>query len=231
MKNCNTGAGRLSSVSRTTLLAGLAAACTLVSGCSLPHWADMTPKAVRHASQATISKTPAAGAIQPPAASAAATATQAAKVTTGKPVARGDLKAGSLTRVLDAGQSKLVITYWTAQNPTTWTAAESVPVQFSAHLEGADGMHAVQVSRFLATLDDGTTVSTISVDKGSFVITPPFSYSGAFVVHPTNRAANSATVSIEFDLLVETAPKAGQFFRQTVLDSVHLSFVKEGNTQ
>jgi hypothetical protein len=230
MKNSNTGAGRVSSVRRNTLLVGLAAACTLVSGCSLPHWADMTPKSLRHASQATTRKAP-AGASQATAASAAATATQVARVTTSKPVARGDLKAGSLTRVLDAGQSKLVITYWTAQDPATWTAAESVPVQLSAHLEGADGMHAVQVSRFLATLDDGTTISTISVDNGSFVITPPYSYSGAFVVYPTNHAATSATISIEFDLLVETTPKSGQFFRQTVLDSVHLSFAKEGITQ
>ena len=101
-----------------------------------------------------------------------------------------------------------------------------MPVQFSAHLENAGDTQTVYVSRFVATLDDGTNVKQVSEDKGSFVITPPYSYSGALTVHPADAAATSADLSIEFDLLVETAPGSGQFFRQTVLDTVHLEFAR-----
>jgi len=34
-------------------------------------------------------------------------------------------------------------------------------------------------------------------------------------------------LSVEFDLLIETAPGSGQFARQTVIDTVHLSFSPE----
>jgi hypothetical protein len=43
-------------------------------------------------------------------------------------------------------------------------------------------------------------------------------------VHPTDTGATSADLAIEFDLLAETAPGSAQFFRQTVLDTVHLEF-------
>jgi hypothetical protein len=186
------------------------------------------PKTTSAAASQSSAKTPKASsgssAPETRATQAAATKSQPA------PPARGDLKAGSLTRILDAGASKLVITYWTKQNPTTWTNADTVPVQFSAHLEGADSKQDVLVSRFIATLDDGTSVQTVSDDKGAFVITPPYSYSGALMIHPKSSTATSADLNVEFDLLVETAPNAFKYFRQTVLDSVHLSFATSASS-
>lgn len=217
MTNSNTRTRRLSLASRSALLAGLAA-CTLVTGCSMPDWASMS-SAPKPKTKPVAAATSSASAPQSNATQAAATKPKPA------PVARGDLKAGSLTRILDAGASKLVITYWTKQNPTTWSAGATVPVQFSAHLEGADSKQDVLVSRFIATLDDGSSVETVSDDKGAFVITPPFSYSGALMIHPKHADATSADLAIEFDLLVETAPNSFQYARQTVLDSVHLTFV------
>lgn len=221
----NTGARRAagervrSRTSRSAAL-GLLVAGTLVTGCSLPHFADMSPRA-KPSSKPAASATTAAK--ETPKPSPSATPTPA--------VPRGDLAAGSLTRLLNAGSRKLAITYWTSQDPNTWTAAEAVPVQLSAHIENGDGAHAVKVSRFLATLDDGSTIVTLADDQGQFVITPPFSYSSALMVRPANHSVTEATLSVEFDLLVETAPHSGQFFRQTVLDTVHLSFAKEANSK
>ena len=219
-----TGKARLPWARRTALIGGLAAV-TLTAGCSLPDWADMSskPKPAPTSSSTSSSAKPAAQPSSPASPTAGPSAGPSAKPSAAP---RGDLKAGSLTRVLDAGSSKLVVAYWTKQNPGAWTAADSVPVQFSAHLEDAGATQTVYVSRFVATLDDGTNVKQVSEDKGSFVITPPYSYSGALTVHPSDPSATSADLSIEFDLLVETAPGSGQFFRQTVLDTVHLEFAR-----
>ena len=36
-------------------------------------------------------------------------------------------------------------------------------------------------------------------------------------------------MSVEFDLLIETTPTSKAYFRQTVLDTVNLHFVKNGS--
>jgi len=54
------------------------------------------------------------------------------------------------------------------------------------------------------------------------VITSPFSYTTALSLAPSAKTATSLTVYVQFDLLVETAPGAGTWFRQTVLDTLQL---------
>jgi hypothetical protein len=190
-------------------LAGVVAG-TLLTGCSTPRFADMSTRLNKPA--ATVPKT------QPVAAVASAV----------KPQPRGDLAAGAVTRRLDAGSYKLAVNYWTSQDPSTWTAQKAAVVHLSAHLENDHDKNAVKVSRFLATLDDGTSTATLFDDHGEFAIQPPFSYGGALTVHPVSAKATAATITVEWDLLIETAPKSGQFFRQTVLDTLHLNFVSEG---
>ena len=91
----------------------------VATGCAVPHVASMSnskpvTKASAAAKPAKSSKPTAA-----PSASATVAATKAA-VTLGVP--GGDLSNGSLTRSLDAGSRKLVINYWTDQDPAQWTA-------------------------------------------------------------------------------------------------------------
>lgn len=137
----------------------------------------------------------------------------------------GDLDTGSVTRQLNAGASSLVIDYWTTQNVGEWRADMTVPVQLSAHIEGANGRNRIKVTRFSATLQDATQRVKIAEDAGEFAIQPPFSYGTAVLVPPLAPTTPSALLSVQFDLLVETAPKSGQFFRQTVLDTVKLSYL------
>jgi hypothetical protein len=85
----------------------------------------------------------------------------------------------------------------------------------------------VKVTRFAATLDssDGSSVP-LADDQGEFVLTPPYSYTSALAV-PDETAAltnrTSRTIDVRFDLLIETAPGSGAFYRQTVLDTVALN--------
>jgi hypothetical protein len=214
---------------RSATFIGLIAGALLLTGCAVPDVASMSPNLPQrpHAA-ASPTATSAAAARQATATPTAAdpadgetTSTENTVVTPAKD--RGDLYRGSLTHKLAAGDRTMVIDYWTDADPKTLSATVPTIVKVSAHLEDGDTAHAVKVSRFLATADDGTSVATLSDDRGEFVVTPPFSYGTALTVHPANPTASSVTLSIQFDLLVETAPGSGAYFRQTVLDSVRIA--------
>ncbi|HEV7211723.1 MAG TPA: hypothetical protein VGN47_08425 [Blastococcus sp.] len=139
----------------------------------------------------------------------------------------GDLDSGSVTHSLAAGNRSVVIDYWTTGDAKTWRAQDTKTIQLSAHIEGGGSADMVKVTRFLATADDGTTRTSVVDDRGEFVITPPFTYSTALNVLPSAAHARKLTLYVQFDLLVETAPDSGTFFRQTVLDSLALPLLQE----
>jgi hypothetical protein len=140
----------------------------------------------------------------------------------------GDLSNGSLTRYLDAGSRKLVVNYWSQQDPTQWTATRSTVINLAAHIENGDKDHAVLVSDFNASFDDGTSVTTLVDDKGAFTLTPPYAYSSALILraHP---GATSAALILKYDLLIQTAPGIPAYFRQTVIDTIHINFAASGS--
>lgn len=200
----------------------------MLTGCSVPSVASMSPDLPRKPAApapATIDAKPvAATASSSGAADSATTGTP----TSALPVDRGDLSGGSVTRKLAAGERTLVIDYWTTADAKRLSAGTPFALQLSAHIEGGkadDGEtpNAVKVSRFLATADDGTSTSTLSDDRGEFVVTPPYSYGTALTVRTGDPAATMVTLSVQFDLLIETAPESGAYFRQTVLDTVRIA--------
>ena len=64
-------------------------------------------------------------------------------------------------------------------------------------------------------------------DRGEFALQPPYSYGTALVLTPSAPVAEQVTLSVQFDLLVETEPGAERYFRQTVLDTVELPLLQE----
>jgi hypothetical protein len=199
-------------------LLALAAALTVstgLAGCTLPD-VGMSPGLTEEA--ATSSATPTAS----PAAPAAVVP---AGATPDRPA--GDLDTGSITHSVTAGDRAVVIDYWTDQEATSWTAAGNKTVQVAAHIEGGTASQQVKVTRFLATSDDGTTRTTVTEDRGEFVLTPPFSYTTALAVAPSAADATGLTLYVQIELLVETKPRSDEWFRQTVLDSIQLPLLQE----
>jgi hypothetical protein len=139
----------------------------------------------------------------------------------------GDLDTGSVTHSLAAGDRHVVVDYWTTQDARSWAPSSQKTVQVAVHLEGGGSRQDVEVTRFLATTDDGTTRTTAAEDRGQFVVTPPFSYTTALSLPPSSADATSLTLYVQVELLVETAPRSGRFFRQTVLDSIALPLLQE----
>ena len=218
----------------------LATGAVLVSACSVPQVASMSKNVSTHAAakpRGTATATPSPSATSTPSSGSAGTAGAAASTanavvatTSSSPVPRGDLVFGSLTHKLPAGDRTLVVNYWTGDNPYHVSAVSPMTLQLAAHLEGGNVFSRAEVSRFSAQFDDGSTASSVSDDKGSFALTQPFSYSTAFNLRPTVTHATLATVTVEFDLLIETQPGSGEFYRQTVLDTLHIAFQASGTS-
>ncbi|GHE13658.1 hypothetical protein [Klenkia taihuensis] len=206
----------------TRALAGLVAlplSLTLLSGCWLPD-VSMSPD-VQGAS-ATASSTSA------PTATSATSAAEPAAATADRP--SGDLDAGSVTHVQPAGDRDLVIDYWTTQQAVDWTPADTKSIQLSAHLEGEEATATsieVLVTRFSAVLDDGTTRTTVVDDRGEFALQPPFTYGTAVELPPTDPAVDAVTVTVQFDLLVETGRNTDRYYRQTVIDTLELPLLTQ----
>jgi hypothetical protein len=195
-------------IRRGLAAAGLTAALTAgLAGCDWPD-VSMSP-GVEHSSAAATTST------------AAARRTHEAAATTTPTRTPGELDAGSVTHTVPAGDSTVVIDYWTTQDAKTWTAADDKTIQLSAHLEGGTGA-ATKVTRFVVTADDGTTRTTVTEDRGEFMITPPFSYGSVLSLAPAATDATALTLYVQFDLLVETEHDSGTWFRQTVLDTLQL---------
>jgi hypothetical protein len=204
-----------------TIRRGLAAAgltVALTAGLAACSWPDvsMSPGVDAGSATATRSATPTSAA--PTSAAPTTVRTQEAAATARPP---GELDTGSVTHTVPAGDTNVVIDYWTTQDAKTWTAADDKTIQLSAHLEGGTGA-ATKVTRFVVTADDGTTRTTVTEDRGEFMITPPFSYGTVLSLAPAATDATALTLYVQFDLLVETERRSGTWFRQTVLDTLQL---------
>jgi hypothetical protein len=204
--------------------AAFAVGAALLAGLTGCEWPDvsMSPGLTAEAAAEETADPTAAAADETPADGTAAAATPSAPA---RPA--GDLDAGSLTRTLPAGDRTVVIDYWTADEATTWTAAEDKTIQLAAHVEGGDADTEVLVTRFAATTDDGTSRTLAAEDRGEFALMPPFSYTTALSLPGTASTAAALTVSVQFDLLVETEPGSERYFRQTVLDALELPLLQE----
>lgn len=198
---------------RVALAASFLTLPLFLSGCS-GEWASMSPSLT--AKKPNLEKV---SQVTTPEPTATATATPTPEATPANPFAGGDLENGALKHDRQVGDHSLVINYWT-------NGGTDPDVHLSAELKGADRDHAVKVTRFAASLDssDGTSVP-LADDQGEFVLTPPYSYTSALAL-PTQEAdpgRTSRTIDVRFDLLLETAPGSGAFYRQTVLDTVALN--------
>ncbi|MBM7808631.1 hypothetical protein JOD57_004468 [Geodermatophilus bullaregiensis] len=222
--------GPRTSAVRTTAAraAALALSAALLAGCQLPD-VSMSPDLPTGDDVAAASET-----ARPTAArrTAATAAVAAAPSTPDRPA--GDLDSGSLTRTLPAGDRTVVVDYWTADQATTWTAEDDKTIQLAAHVEGGDTGDSrgdetpeVLVTRFAVTGDDGTTRTLVTEDRGEFALTPPFSYTTALSLPGAPSAATALSLSVQFDLLVETEPGSARYYRQTVLDTLELPLLQE----
>ncbi|HSY16527.1 MAG TPA: hypothetical protein VK816_11105 [Jatrophihabitantaceae bacterium] len=135
---------------------------------------------------------------------------------------RSTFQYGALTDRVSAGGRVLVIRYWTTQAPADWSGSVPPVVQFSAQLAGGDADHGVRLTRVLATLGRaGATGRVLINDTSQPVLTPPYSYGNVLQLPAATPATDQ--LSVEFDVLIQTAPGAATYYREVYLDILPLS--------
>jgi hypothetical protein len=206
-------------------LAPLALVAALLTGCS---WQSL---GMSRPTESAATSHPAPASATPKASTPAGskpTTTPTTASTTVRHVG-GGLSGGSTVHRVAVGSRSLVITYWTTRNVSTWTSSQTAPVQISARINGSD-RERVYVTGFRATFAPaGGAARTLDTDTGRFVISARYSYAGAVVVPAMSSHTSSAQLQVQFDLLVETTPGSGQYYRQTAIDSVPFTYSTAGN--
>ncbi|WP_127551297.1 hypothetical protein [Actinoplanes sp. OR16] len=144
--------------------------------------------------------------------------------------ASGPLDTGTVTHKLKQGDFTVQLTYWTSDNAKLYTADSVKTINVAAHIEDADSKHRMKVSTFQVTQDDGTNRAVVTKDSGDFDVTPPYPYNTVLTVPAATEGATALTLTIQMDLLVETAPKSGAYYRSTALDTLTLPLLKDGAT-
>jgi hypothetical protein len=201
-----------------SVAAGLAAAvlCGSLTGCSsLKQITSSSKPLVGESSpSASPSPTPSAGA-----------SAQAVKL----PVrASGPLDTGTVTHSLKQGTFSVKLTYWTSDNAKLYSAETLKTINVAAHVEDADDTHRITISTFQVIQDDGTKRVTAATDNGRFDVTPPYPYNTVVTLPAATTGATTLALTIRLDLLVETAPKSGSYYRSTALDTLTLPLLTNG---
>jgi hypothetical protein len=145
--------------------------------------------------------------------------------------ASGPLDTGTVTHRLKQGNFSVQLTYWTTDNAKVYTAESVKTINVAAHIEDADNSHRVTVSTFQVIQDDGTKRAVVSTDNGRFDVTPPYPYNTVVTLPAATADAAKLTLTVRLDLLVETAPESGRYYRSTALDTLTLPLLTNGATR
>jgi hypothetical protein len=195
--------------------------CGSLSGCS-------SIKQITSSSKPLVGKSTSS----PKASASPSVTASAAAVTVKLPVRpSGPLDTGSVVHRLKQGNFTVQLSYWTSDNAKLYTASSVKTINVAAHIEDADSSHRMTVTTFQVIQDDGTKRAVASTDSGKFDVTPPYPYNTVVTLPAATTGATSLTLSVRLDLLAETAPKSGSYYRSTALDTLTLPLLTNGDTQ
>jgi hypothetical protein len=208
---------------RTTRAVGVAlvgpALGLLLIGCGPPPWEQPVPGA---------SASPSVTASRP-----APTPTPTPTPTATSAPVRNDLSKGSLERKLTAGNTEVTIKYWSTLDLGRWTAGASKPLNVSASAEFTDDSEQdIYLSETKVAIDAvdaagksqavDPLVDEADVAPG-YLITAPTSYGQVFTLPAVPAGSRALTLTITYELLVQTAPDVKRYSRQAAVDILQIA--------
>lgn len=169
---------------------------------------------------------------QTPSSTPTPTATTPAKTE----VVLNDLATGSAKRDLEAGNIELSIVYYSDLTMDKWTAEANKPVTLSlvASLKSNHG-EKIYLSRVTATPavtgpDGALAAPAPSVDSATvspgYYVKSPYSYSTTFIVPAVDPAATSVTLSITYEMLLQTTKTSKAYSKQSASDTLTIAIAQ-----
>ena len=147
-----------------------------------------------------------------------------------------ELATGSTQHELTAGNITLTVDYYSDLTMDQWTADANKPLSFTmtADLANDEGqkVYLSQVTLVAAvTGPDGPLESPeASMDRSAvnpgYLVKAPYSYSQTFILPPIDPAATSVTLSIKYELLLQTTPTSAEFAKQTAADTLTIAIAQ-----
>jgi hypothetical protein len=151
-------------------------------------------------------------------------------------VVHNDLATGSAKRTLKAGDVTLDVTYYSNLDIGKWTPGADKPLSLSASASlGSDQGQAVYLSKVtVSTTVQGPKGSLpspaaqsddASVQPGYFVKSP-YSYGPTFIIPPVDASATSITISIVYELLLQTTPTSTSYAKESASDTLTIALAR-----
>jgi hypothetical protein len=200
---------------RLALLAP-AVAVLLLTGCGAPPWQADDPEPTP---TSTVSASP------------TATPTPSAS-----PKIKNDLAKGSAKSDLTAGGVQLKINYWSTLNIGEWTPAATKPLSLSMNGRFADGAtQDIFLNNVTVTIDvhgpegqlpaPADLTDNASIPPG-YLVTAPNAYVKVFNLPGLDPQAESITLNLTYELLVQSAPKSKTYLKQSAGDTLVIALVQ-----
>jgi hypothetical protein len=151
-------------------------------------------------------------------------------------VIHNDLATGSVKRTLQAGDIKLDINYYSSLDIGKWYATADKPLSLSASASlGSDQGQAVYLSKVtVSTTVQGpkgalpspaAQTDAASVQPGYFV-KAPYAYGPTFIIPPVDKSATSITISIVYELLLQTTPTSSSYAKESASDTLTIALAQ-----
>lgn len=145
-----------------------------------------------------------------------------------------ELANGSTQHELQAGDIRLTVDYYSTLNMGDWKAEANKPLSISMSAQlGTDQGQKVYLSKMnvvvAAYAADGSALPSpdpledrTTVNPG-YLVKAPYSYSQTFVLPALDPEAAYVTVSLTYELLLQTTPTSVEYAKQTASDSLTIA--------
>jgi hypothetical protein len=151
-------------------------------------------------------------------------------------VVHNDLATGSVKRTLQAGDIKLDVNYYSTLDIGRWYPSADKPLSLSASATlGSDQGQAVYLSKVtVSTTVQGphgaltapaSQTDSPSVQPGYFV-KAPYAYGPTFIIPPVDKNATSITISLVYELLLQTTPTSASYAKESASDTLTIALAK-----
>lgn len=141
-----------------------------------------------------------------------------------------ELASGTTEHTLNVGSIGLTVNYFSTLSMDLWKADANKPlsISMSAELAGDEGQRVYLSNMEVIAAVYGPNGALPSPDQLSdkatvqpgYLVKAPYSYSQTFVLPPVDPEATYITLSLAYELLLQTTPTSTEYAKQTASDTL-----------